>query len=113
MSFMRATVVCLLAVALARPAPAGAGTTPQYIWVFLLRDSNSAGAPEATVAYGRRDLGDRPVVGDWNGDGTTTIGVVRPLANRYLEWLLRNENTPGPPDVVVVYGTDRLYDAPL
>jgi hypothetical protein len=38
------------------------------------------------------------VVGDWNGDGKVTLGVVNP-AN--MTWYLRNENTPGGPDAGV------------
>jgi len=50
-------------------------------------------------------VADRPVTGDWDGNGTTTIGVVRGNT-----WYLRNSNTPGAPDVVFQYGgpTDRV-----
>src|SRR5262249_7778025 len=37
-----------------------------------------------------------PVVGDWNGDGIDTIGVVDPTTGT---WYLRNENSPGAPDI--------------
>jgi hypothetical protein len=37
----------------------------------------------------------KPVVGDWNGDGTTTIGLVDGLGN----WYLRNSNSPGGVDI--------------
>ena len=43
--------------------------------------------------------GDLPVVGDWNGDGTDTIGVFRRGT-----WLLRNVNVPGPIDRSVLWG---------
>jgi hypothetical protein len=36
--------------------------------------------------------GDRPVVGDWNGDGVWTPGTVRAGV-----WSLRNSNTTGRP----------------
>jgi hypothetical protein len=39
------------------------------------------------------------VVGDWNGDGTTTIGVKRRSA-----WNLRNSNQAGPADLTFSYG---------
>jgi peptidoglycan/xylan/chitin deacetylase (PgdA/CDA1 family) len=53
---------------------------------------------------GRVAGGDRLVSGDWDGNGTTTPGVVRGNT-----WYLRNSNSPGPADVVFVYGapTDR------
>lgn len=44
--------------------------------------------------------GDIPVVGDWNGDGTHTVGVVRGS-----RWLLRNSNEAGPPDYDFNFGT--------
>ena len=48
---------------------------------------------------------DKQVTGDWDGNGTTTPGIVRGST-----WYLRNSNTPGPADVVFVYGapTDRV-----
>jgi hypothetical protein len=36
------------------------------------------------------------VVGDWDGNGTTTVGVYRPST---ATWYLRNENSPGAPDI--------------
>ena len=38
--------------------------------------------------FGRR--GDRPIVGDWNGDGIDTIGVVRVEAGQ-ARWKLAND----------------------
>lgn len=52
-----------------------------------------------TVSFEFGQAGDVPVFGDWNGDGTRTIGVVR--GNR---WLLRDENTPGPAQYDFVFG---------
>jgi len=40
---------------------------------WLLRNSNTPGAPDITISYGA--AGDVPVVGDWDGNNTTTIGV--------------------------------------
>jgi endoglucanase len=40
-------------------------------------------------------VGFNPVVGDWNGDGKVTIGVFDSGGN----WLLRNSNSAGPPDI--------------
>jgi hypothetical protein len=47
-------------------------------------------------------------VGDWDGNRTVTIGVFRPSTG---EWLLRNSNDPGFPDVVVVFG--KPSDVPI
>lgn len=52
-----------------------------------------------TVSFSFGKAGDIPVMGDWNGDGTWTVGVVR--GNR---WLLRNENSAGPADYNFVFG---------
>jgi hypothetical protein len=41
-------------------------------------------------------VGNTPVTGDWNADGTTTVGVYDPVSAR---WELRNTNTPGSPDM--------------
>jgi hypothetical protein len=66
---------------------------------WYLRDSNSAGAPNiAPFQYGAP--GWAPVVGDWNGDGTTTIGVVDPAT---MTWYLRNEDSAGAPDVAAPF----------
>jgi hypothetical protein len=62
---------------------------------WYLRNSNSPGAPSVTpFAYGGQ--GWTPVTGDWNGDGTFTIGVVDPST---MTWYLRNSNSPGAPDI--------------
>jgi peptidoglycan/xylan/chitin deacetylase (PgdA/CDA1 family) len=50
------------------------------------------------VDLGGRVL-DRPVAGDWDGNGTVTPGVVRGST-----WYLRNSNSTGPADVVFSYG---------
>ena len=49
------------------------------------------------VGFG--DPGDIPIVGDWNGDGIDTIGVVRGNT-----WYLRNSNTTGVADVTFTFG---------
>ncbi len=64
---------------------------------WYLRQVAGAGLPDLVLDFGQ--LGDIPVVGDWNGDGVTTVGVVR--GNR---WLLRNANSPGPADLDFVFG---------
>jgi hypothetical protein len=55
---------------------------------FYLQQGAREGAADHVVAYGRAS--DLPLLGDWNGDGTTTVGVRR--GNRFL---LRNSNTSG------------------
>jgi len=60
---------------------------------FLLRNSNSEGAPDITFVHGLP--GDRPIAGDWNKDGTDTIGFYRGG-----DFYLRNNNSPGSSDMV-------------
>jgi len=79
---------------------------------WFLRNSNSAGNPDIPVfAYG--GTGDMPVVGSWSGNGKTTVGVYRPAPNSSspAQWLLRNSNTAGSPDLTVNYGG--LGDLPV
>jgi N-acetylmuramoyl-L-alanine amidase-like protein len=63
-------------------------------WYLTGRNVDQFSRPAFTsFAYGRR-AGDRPVVGDWDGDGTHTVGVIR--GNQLL---LRNTNGAGRPDL--------------
>ena len=43
---------------------------------FFLRNSNSGGIADITLAFGPAGLGWIPIAGDWNGDGVTTIGCM-------------------------------------
>jgi hypothetical protein len=61
---------------------------------WYLRSQNNSGPPDAgAFPYGLP--GWRPVIGDWNGDGIDTVGVVDPSG----VWYLRNSNSPGAPDI--------------
>ncbi len=59
----------------------------QLVW--KLRNSLSRGAPDLTFAFGSAT--GTPVVGDWNGDGIDTPGVVENVGG-VLVWFLRNAN---------------------
>lgn len=90
--------------------------TERLIW--FLRDSNSAGpATVAPFVFGHREFGavDRlvsiPVVGDWNGDGRDTVGVVYLNASGGPRWELRNSNTGGAANIVVRFGG--AFDYPV
>src|SRR5262249_48929198 len=61
---------------------------------WYLRTEANPGAPDAgRFSYGAP--GWTPVVGDWDANGTTTVGVIDP---RTSVWYLHNSNTPGAPD---------------
>jgi hypothetical protein len=74
---------------------------------WLLRNSNTGGSAEINAVYGLVAT-DFPVVGDWNGDGTDTVGVVRGA-----QWLLRNSNTGGSAQVSFTYGSGAADEFPL
>jgi hypothetical protein len=76
--------------------------------LFFLRNSNTPGLPDIIVAFGAP--GDLPIVGDWDGDGTTTIGLYRPSTSTFF---LRNTNTAGFPDVIVSFGDGPGGDLPI
>src|SRR2546426_3663573 len=46
------------------------------ITTFALRNSLTSGFGEVSVTFGQE--GDIPLAGDWDGNGTTTVGVCRP-----------------------------------
>jgi hypothetical protein len=64
---------------------------------LYLKNSNTSGFADLQLNYGIG--GDYPVVGDWDGNGTTTIGIYRNGS-----FYLRNSNTVGVADVVFPFG---------
>jgi hypothetical protein len=83
----------------------------QFEW--LLSNSNTSPTTSIDFVYGNPSLHDIPIVGDWNGDGLATIGVLRPTADEHWEWLLRNSNSSGPPDYDFVYGNRAIGALPV
>ncbi len=67
--------------------------------VYHLRNANSDGPPHSSFLY--QNLGDRPVAGDWNGDGRDTVGTYRPGNNQFY---LMNTNSTGHADYNFAYG---------
>ena len=64
-----------------------------------LRNSNSAGDADITVQYGPPNS--VPAVGDFDANGTTTIGVYETATRTFY---LRNSNSTGNADITVQYG---------
>ncbi len=81
--------------AMVRGTRRGAAGDTALVW--HVRQVEGTGRPDLVFRFGQ--AGDIPVVGDWNGDGVATPGVVR--ENR---WLLRNSNSTGAPDLEFVFG---------
>jgi hypothetical protein len=65
--------------------------------LLYLKNQNTTGFADLALNYGIG--GDYPVVGDWDGNGTVTIGIYR---NGYF--YLRNSNTIGFAEVVFPFG---------
>jgi GH25 family lysozyme M1 (1,4-beta-N-acetylmuramidase) len=78
------------------PGVVTTNTSGQYVWE--LRNENNSGGADITFTYGRV-AGGTPIVGDWDGNGTFTPGVV--TGNT---WNLRNENSSGGADISFGYG---------
>jgi hypothetical protein len=72
--------------------------------LLFLKNSNTTGIADAALNYGLP--GDYPVVGDWDGNGTVTIGIYR--GNTFF---LRNENTLGFATIVFDFG--QVGDQPI
>jgi len=65
---------------------------------LYLRNLNVTGFADVAINYGL--AGDYPVVGDWDGNGTDTIGIYRNGT-----FYLRNSNTLGIADLTVAFGS--------
>jgi hypothetical protein len=96
----------------------GSGGTFQWTW--FLRNANSGGtATVPAFVFGDvrfvavDQLGTIPVVGDWDGDGDDTVGVVQYDGDLDgpIRWQLRNDNSAGPPQLAFVYSRGR--DVPV
>jgi 5'-nucleotidase len=70
-----------------------------YIINELGTDGGGLGAADFEFVFG--NVGDMPRAGDWNGDGTDTIGVFRPSTGETLQ---RNSNSAGPADNTILFG---------
>ncbi len=71
------------------------GTAPSW----HLKNSLGGGAADLSFTYASRT--DLPLVGDWNGDGKMTPGVVRGST-----WYLRNAHAGGSADVTFQFGRE-------
>jgi M6 family metalloprotease-like protein len=65
--------------------------------LLYLKNSNTSGFADAALNYGLP--GDYPIVGDWDGNGTVTIGIYREGS-----FYLKNSNTLGDAEIVLPFG---------
>jgi hypothetical protein len=80
---------------------------------FTLSDQASAlvaGIPTTTYNFGYGSLGDRPVVGDWDGNGRDSVGVYRASIKYFY---LRNTLSGGFADVSILVPFAAAGDIPL
>ena len=98
------TVAATNAIGTGDPSAPSNAVMPQGSW--YLRNANSGGTSIGGIGYG--SPGDIPVTGDWDGNGTTTIGVYRPSTST---WYLRNANSGG--TSIGGFGYGAPADAPL
>ncbi len=66
---------------------------------WFLRDSLTTGGAQQAFSYGTAS--DIPLMCDWDGNGSRTVGVYRPSTSTFY---LRNTNTTGVSDLAFVYG---------
>ena len=95
----------------------GNGTTTVGVFdestaTWYLKNTNASGSifdsDVITFRYGTRFT--QPVVGDWDGNGTTTVGV---YDRNSSVWFLRNSNTAGAPDIAPFAFGQQFYGKPL
>jgi parallel beta-helix repeat protein len=68
---------------------------------WYLRNELTTGVADITIGYGPPGAGWLPLVGDWDGNGTTTVGLYNPATGYFY---LRNSNTTGAGDITFFYG---------
>jgi hypothetical protein len=68
---------------------------------WYLRNSLTTGVADITIGYGPPGAGWLPLVGDWDGNGTTTVGLYNPATGYFY---LRNSNTTGVGNIAFFYG---------
>ncbi len=66
-----------------------------------LRNSNSGGNPDIALEFGSPEPEQVQVTGDWDGNGTVTIGRYEPITGI---WRLRNSNSTGSTEIEFQYG---------
>ncbi len=79
----------------------GVATYVSSSGAFFLRDSPASGVADTILSFGPGGSGFVGLSGDWNGDGTTTIGAYNPATSTFF---LRNSNSGGGADAAFQFG---------
>ena len=74
---------------------------PNVVPTFLLRNTNGVLVADLMFPFGPASSGWKPIVGDWNADFVTTIGLYNPTLSTFF---LRNSNTASAADITFKYG---------
>jgi hypothetical protein len=79
---------------------------------FFLKTTNSAGTGLADIAFGFGVAGSnqKPLAGDWDGNGKATIGIFDPATNQFM---LRNSNNSGVADIAFGFGAAGTGQLPI
>jgi hypothetical protein len=94
------TAVTLIGDTLSSVTPTPSVTSTVGVFrqgVFYLKNTNAAGNADLVFPYGAAS--DKPLVGDWTGQGKDTVGVFRQGV-----FYLKNSNSAGNADNVFTYG---------
>ncbi|MBK6317068.1 MAG: hypothetical protein IPF53_22995 [Blastocatellia bacterium] len=68
---------------------------------FFLRNANAPGGADVVFGFGPAGSGWTPLAGDFDGNGTDTVGLYSASNGFYF---LRNTNAPGGADLTFGYG---------
>jgi hypothetical protein len=89
----------------------GADTAGVHIaGTFFLRNTNGPGQADAAFRYGPAGASWKPIKGDWDGNGTDTVGLYDPATGAFF---LRNANGPGAADLAFTFGPANAGFLPL
>lgn len=88
------------------PVTQTVGLYKEGVWLF--RNTNNNGTPDARFVFGPRETGWTALTGDWDGDGTDGIGLYKNGV-----FVLRNTANGGVTDTIFVFGAQETGWLPV
>jgi hypothetical protein len=76
---------------------------PSLAKFFLINRSVSGLDPAIIAQVGSPASPNQPIIGDWDEDGVSTIGI-----KSGVHWFVRNENASGIGDIHIAYGNPEV-----